>query len=129
MSISRRVLLKGFSVGSLLGAVPVSVRAATKRARGPYEELGITPVVNFQGTMTTLGASKMWEDLHEAAAQASREYVVLEELKDKIAHGVPFIAKNDSKGPTPPLYMPAWKDKIKGQELEDLATYLLSIKE
>ena len=34
--------------------------------------------------MTTLGASKMWEDLHEAAAQASREYVVLEELKDKI---------------------------------------------
>ena len=46
--------------------------------------LRITPVVNFQGTMTTIGASKMWEDLHEAAAQASREYVVLEELKDKI---------------------------------------------
>ena len=34
--------------------------------------------------MTTLGASKMWEELHEAAAQASREYIVLEELKDQI---------------------------------------------
>jgi uncharacterized pyridoxal phosphate-dependent enzyme len=84
MSISRRVLLKGFSLASLLGAVPASVRAASKRTGGPYEQLGITPVLNFVGTHTTIGASKMWEDLHEAAAQASREYVVLEELKDKI---------------------------------------------
>ena len=34
--------------------------------------------------MTALGASKMWPDLHEAAGQASSEYIVLEELKDKI---------------------------------------------
>jgi hypothetical protein len=60
------------------------VKAAPRRSPGPYEQLGIRPVVNFQGTMTTLGASKMWEDLHEAAAQASREYVVLEELQEKI---------------------------------------------
>ncbi len=52
-----------------------------------------------------------------------------DELKDKVSHGVPFIAKQDPKGPNPPLYMPAWKDKIKGQELEDLLTYLYSIKE
>ena len=84
MSISRRLLLKGFSIGSFLSVLPASAQAAAKRSRSPYEELGITPVVNFQGTMTTLGASKMWEDLHEAAAQASREYVVLEELKDKV---------------------------------------------
>lgn len=63
-------------------------------------------------------------NLRRAASTYTRE-----ELKDKIAHGVPFIAKNDPKGPTPPLYMPAWKDKIKGQELEDLTTYLFSIKE
>lgn len=52
-----------------------------------------------------------------------------EELKAKISEGVPAsaIAKFKADGPTPPLYMPAWKDKIKGQELEDLVTYLLSI--
>jgi mono/diheme cytochrome c family protein len=63
-------------------------------------------------------------NLRRAVSTYSRE-----ELKDKIAHGVPFIAKLDPKGPNPPFYMPAWKDKIKGQELEDLVTYLYSIKE
>jgi mono/diheme cytochrome c family protein len=63
-------------------------------------------------------------NLRRAVATYSRE-----ELKDKISNGVPFIAKHDPKGPNPPLYMPAWKDKIKGQELEDLVSYLFSIKE
>jgi uncharacterized pyridoxal phosphate-dependent enzyme len=84
MAVSRRWLLKGISLTSLMSAPPSLVKAAPKRSAGPYEQLGIRPVVNFQGTMTTLGASKMWEDLHEAAAQASREYVVLEELQEKI---------------------------------------------
>ncbi len=52
-----------------------------------------------------------------------------EELKKKIAEGVPVVGKKDPQGPTPPLYMPGWKDKIKGQELEDLVTYLHSIAE
>ncbi|MBI4370213.1 MAG: c-type cytochrome [Elusimicrobia bacterium] len=52
-----------------------------------------------------------------------------DELKLKIQNGVPSnnIVKFKADGPTPPLYMPAWKEKIKGQELEDLVTYLLSI--
>jgi uncharacterized pyridoxal phosphate-dependent enzyme len=84
MNVSRRSLLKGISLSSLVSALPTFVEAATRRSPGPYERLGIRPVINFLGTHTTLGASKMWEDLHEAAAEASREYVVLEELKDKI---------------------------------------------
>lgn len=52
-----------------------------------------------------------------------------EELKTKIQNGVPSVdvVKFKAEGPTPPLYMPAWKEKIKGQELEDLVSYLLSI--
>jgi cytochrome c2 len=52
-----------------------------------------------------------------------------EELVKKISNGVPASAINkfNPNGPTPPLYMPAWKDKIKPAELDDLATYLLSI--
>ena len=86
MSISRRGVLKGISLGSLMGALPsfLTTAAAARRAPNPYEQLGIRPVINFRGTMTTLGASKMWPDLHEAASQASSEYIVLEELKDKV---------------------------------------------
>lgn len=85
MSISRRGLLKGISLGSFIGALPSFVPAlAARRASSPYQQLGIRPVINFSGTMTTLGASKMWPDLHEAASQASSEYIVLEELKNKI---------------------------------------------
>jgi len=52
-----------------------------------------------------------------------------EELRKKIQDGVSpsAIAKFNPEGPTPPLFMPAWKDKIKGRELNDLITYLLSI--
>lgn len=86
MSISRRGLLKGISLGSLMSALPsfVTTAAAARRAPSPYQQLGIRPVINFRGTMTTLGASKIWPDLHEAASEASSEYIVLEELKDKI---------------------------------------------
>jgi L-seryl-tRNA(Ser) seleniumtransferase len=85
-NISRRGLLKGISLGSLIGALPsfVTTTAAARRAPGLYQQLGIRPVINFRGTMTTLGASKMWPDLHEVAGQASSEYIVLEELKSKI---------------------------------------------
>ncbi len=52
-----------------------------------------------------------------------------EELVKKIQDGVPStaVAKFKADGPTPPLYMPAWKEKIHGKELDDLVTYLLSI--
>ncbi|MEK9144641.1 MAG: c-type cytochrome [Elusimicrobiota bacterium] len=52
-----------------------------------------------------------------------------EELVKKIQDGVPStaVAKFKEGGPTPPLYMPSWKERIQGKELEDLVTYLLSI--
>ena len=54
-----------------------------------------------------------------------------EELREKIKKGVSAsaVAKFKEDGPTPPLYMPRWEEKIKGQELEDLITYLFSTAE
>lgn len=63
-------------------------------------------------------------NLRRAASTYTRD-----EIRNKIAHGVPLVAKNDARGPLPPLYMPSWKDKIKGDEMEDLISYLMSIKE
>ncbi|MBI3291204.1 MAG: c-type cytochrome [Elusimicrobia bacterium] len=50
-----------------------------------------------------------------------------DELRRKIREGVPVVARENPNGPPPPLYMPIWKDKIKGQELEALLDYLMSI--
>lgn len=51
------------------------------------------------------------------------------ELQEKIEKGVSPVDKKDPNGPTPSLYMPSWKDKVKGQEMDDLLTYLFSIAE
>ena len=74
MSTSRRRLLQS----AALGALPV--KAAR---RSVYEELGITPVLNFRGTHTVIGASKLWPELHDAMLAASQSYVSIDELQDK----------------------------------------------
>ncbi|PCI39315.1 MAG: hypothetical protein COB53_03405 [Elusimicrobia bacterium] len=54
-----------------------------------------------------------------------------DELRKKLVDGVSptSIVKFNPEGPTPPLFMPAWKTKIKGKEMEVLLDYLLSIAE
>jgi mono/diheme cytochrome c family protein len=49
-------------------------------------------------------------------------------LEAYITEGQPTIARLDEKGPKPPLYMPAWGDKISEGELVDLIKYLQSLK-
>jgi hypothetical protein len=52
-----------------------------------------------------------------------------DELRKKLQYGVPVVAKDDPKGATPPLYMPAWKDRMSSDEMEALMDYLFSIAE
>jgi mono/diheme cytochrome c family protein len=54
-----------------------------------------------------------------------------DELRKKLHDGVPpsAVVKFNPEGPTPPLYMPAWKSKIKGKEMEALLDYLFSTAE
>lgn len=52
-----------------------------------------------------------------------------EELREKLHKGVQVVAKQDPKGPQPPLYMPAWKDRMTEDELEALMDYLFSVAE
>lgn len=50
-----------------------------------------------------------------------------EELKTRILGGVKEIGKEDAAGPTPPLYMPAWKGHITDEELEAVVAFLNSL--
>lgn len=62
----------------------LSTPALARPKRGIYAELGIRPVINFQGTMTTIGASCMPPEVQAAMAEASRSYVPLDELQEKV---------------------------------------------
>ncbi len=86
MSTSRRRVLQGAGLGSLMGLWPGRSLGygKKKKNRDVYRELGLRPVINFQGTYTSIGASKQAPELFEAQAQAAREFVVLEELQDAI---------------------------------------------
>ncbi len=48
-----------------------------------YESLGVTPIINATGTFTRLGGSLMPLEVMDAMAQASRQFVCLEELQDR----------------------------------------------
>src|SRR5712692_5110471 len=81
MNSTRRSVLQ---TAGLLGIWPFSKLSLAGRApASAYQQLGIRPVINCRGTHTVIGASKVWPELHEAMAEASRQYVVLDELQDK----------------------------------------------
>ncbi|MEZ5399972.1 MAG: aminotransferase class V-fold PLP-dependent enzyme [Bryobacteraceae bacterium] len=80
---------------------PVSkLGAAAKTAPGIYASLGIRPLINFQGTMTTIGASKMSEEVNAAMAEASRSYVYLEEVKDAVGKRIAELCGTPAALPT-----------------------------
>ena len=83
---------------------------------GPGQDLSGEPVAEM--------AKGREPNLRDTAGTYTRE-----ELVKKIQDGVPVtsIKRFKDDGPVPPAFMPSWKEKIKGQELEDLVTYLLSI--
>jgi L-seryl-tRNA(Ser) seleniumtransferase len=87
------------ALGALASVWPFSrLGGAPKKASslGVYSQLGIRPLVNFQGTMTTIGASKMAEEVNAAMAEASRDFVFLEEVKDAVGERIAKLAGTEA---------------------------------
>jgi mono/diheme cytochrome c family protein len=55
------------------------------------------------------------------------ETYTTDELKEQIRKGTPEVEKADPTGPDPPLHMPAYREYIAGQEMQDLVAYLMSL--
>src|SRR5437762_10006099 len=47
----------------------------------PYTELGVTPVINAEGTMTMLGGSLIRPEVEAVMAQAARHFINIPELE------------------------------------------------
>lgn len=55
---------------------------------GIYESLGVTPIINGTGTFTRLGGTLMPAEVVEAMAQASRQFVAIEELQYRAGQAI-----------------------------------------
>src|SRR5437667_7766164 len=81
------------SIAALAGTVAApkklfaSARSASRAVSGfgqsgnPYEELGVTTVINCEGTMTMLGGSLPHPELEAVMMQAGRHFVSIPELE------------------------------------------------
>ncbi|HEY7097782.1 MAG TPA: aminotransferase class V-fold PLP-dependent enzyme [Terriglobales bacterium] len=80
------------SVGAIVGAMVAPRKMLAGQATGPaisgfgqtgnpYEELGVTTVINCEGTMTMLGGSLLRPELEAVMAQAGRHFVHMPELE------------------------------------------------
>src|SRR6184192_2902002 len=81
------------SVAALAGSLAApkklfaSARSASRAVSGfgqsgnPYEELGVTTVINCEGTMTMLGGSLPHPELEAVMMQAGRHFVSIPELE------------------------------------------------
>ncbi len=77
-------------VGGLIEAntMPAAAAAARSAGRDYFRELGVRPFINAAGTYTAMTASLMPPEVMEAINYASRHYVMLEELHDKVAERI-----------------------------------------
>ena len=96
---SRRRFLETLSslplVGGLVGAGlrPAPASAAARGRRDLFRELGVRPFINASGTFTAMTASLMPEEVVEAIEYASRHYVMLDELHDKVGERIASLVK------------------------------------
>lgn len=95
---TRRRFLEGISalplVGGFINAGAVSaVTAAAGGGRDYFRELGVRPFINAAGTYTAMTASLMPPDVIEAIGYASRHYVMLDELHDKVGERIAALLR------------------------------------
>jgi len=95
---SRRRFLEMFSglpvVGGWVGAgVAPGAAAPAAVARDYFRELGVRPFINAAGTYTAMTASLMPPEVIAAITYASKHYVMLDELHDRVGARIATLLK------------------------------------
>jgi L-seryl-tRNA(Ser) seleniumtransferase len=86
-TVTRRRVLQagaGLAAGGVLGPGDATGAEPTADKPGVYEALGVRPVINATGTVTALGGSLMPPEVVAAWVEASRQFVDLLDLQDKV---------------------------------------------
>ena len=99
---SRRHFLETISALPLVGGFTAAstARAATaagrKGGRDYFAELGVRPFINAAGTYTAMTASLMPPEVMEAIQYASKHYVMLDELHDRVGERIATLLRSEA---------------------------------
>jgi len=97
-----------------------------ERGRILFQKYGCALCHGIQGTGGVRNNNALTGDAVTSLTYVARAFN-RESLRQKILTGVLIVAKKDSLGPVPPLFMPSFRGRITDSELDDLITYLLSL--
>jgi len=94
-SLSTLPLVGGFIAGAAPSAEAASPAAAAA-ARDYFKELGVRPFINAAGTYTDMTASLMPPEVMSAINYASKHFVPLNELHDRIGERIATLVKAEA---------------------------------
>ena len=85
-------------VGGLIEGTTTSTAAAAAPTTGRdyFRELGVRPFINAAGTYTAMTASLMPPEVVEAINYASKRYVMLDELHDKVGERIAALVHSEA---------------------------------
>jgi len=96
---TRRTFLQRVSTLPLIGGAATARLAAAPAAataRDYFKELGVRPFINAAGTYTAMTASLMAPEVMTAINYASRHFVMLDELHDRIGERIATLTRNEA---------------------------------
>jgi L-seryl-tRNA(Ser) seleniumtransferase len=82
-------------VGGLIAAAPTAAAGRTPR-RDYFRELGVRPFINAAGTYTAMTASLMPAEVMDAINYASKHYVMLDELHDRVGERIAALVRAEA---------------------------------
>src|SRR6266545_1766848 len=99
---SRRRFLEIISAGPLVGGFtaaspgPAAAAPARRAGRDYFRELGVRPFINAAGTYTAITASLMPPEVMAAINYASKQYVMLDELHDRVGQRIATLLRSEA---------------------------------
>jgi D-glucosaminate-6-phosphate ammonia-lyase len=98
---SRRRFLENLAAlpvvgGAVASTVPAAAAAARRGGRDYFRELGVRPFINAAGTYTAMTASLMPPEVMEAINYASKHYVMLDELHDRVGEAIAKLVRAEA---------------------------------
>jgi L-seryl-tRNA(Ser) seleniumtransferase len=82
--------------GVLAGAIPAADGVAGGTSRDYFRELGVRPFINAAGTYTAMTASLMPRQVMDAINYASKHYVMLDELHDRVGERIASLVRAEA---------------------------------
>src|SRR6185436_11288762 len=83
-------------VGGFVEGTAAAAQPPQKPARDYFRELGVRPFINAAGTYTAMTASLMPPEVVDAITYASKHYVMLDELHDKVGERIASMLKSEA---------------------------------